>query len=200
MPFLSWEAILNPRDEAHSRPENPSRSAELVDVKAQLETLAQLATSTNLLPAPILVQDALHCAINYFSMPLTASLRTATILPGPSRSLSPPSTSSPVVQYHVSINRETTLDVLYFYPQCAFIEYPETSAQGRIGHLLTLDPENWSNPVSTFAYSQGKPSGQSKKNKPVYCNVLVDGSGQKVVCREFHTTCTFVGLKSIYLL
>ncbi|KDQ62455.1 hypothetical protein JAAARDRAFT_54405 [Jaapia argillacea MUCL 33604] len=69
---------------------------------------------------------------------------------------------SPAISHNVQINRETTLKVLYNYPPSTIIEYPETSEGGHIGHLFTLSPDRWENPVSSFVYSQGAPKGSMK--------------------------------------
>ncbi|KAJ7284770.1 hypothetical protein C8J57DRAFT_1217153 [Mycena rebaudengoi] len=52
-----------------------------------------------------------------------------------------------------------------------------------------MDPDNWLNPSPNFAYSMGKPSGQSLTGKEVYSSLLVDTSGKQVPCVRSHSTC-----------
>ena len=60
---------------------------------------------------------------------------------------------------NVKINHQTTLDVLHVYPPGTVVEYPETKANGRIGHLFEMDVLSWQNPANSFAYSLGEPKG-----------------------------------------
>jgi hypothetical protein len=99
-------------------------------------------------------------------------------------------TSAPAsVQYNVKLNRKTTLTKLYHYDLGSYVEYPESSTQGPIGHLFHVNPMNWENPALNFAYSRGKPSGRTKEGEVVYCVLLTDGNGVEVPCQERHTTC-----------
>lgn len=108
--------------------------------------------------------------------------RTPYLSPG----LSPSST-----RQNVSVNRQTTVNVLYEYPSGTHIEFPETSSSGRVGHLFTgLDPENWVNPASAIAYSLGPPKGTSKSDGP--CDILLDESGSRVPCNVSHYTCMYI--------
>lgn len=91
--------------------------------------------------------------------------------------------------YNVSVNRQTTVDILYEYPSGMHVEYPETSSSGRVGHLFTdLDPENWVSPVSMFAYSLGPPKGMIKHGS---CDILLDELGKRIPCRVSHFTCMY---------
>ncbi|KDQ61844.1 hypothetical protein JAAARDRAFT_45325 [Jaapia argillacea MUCL 33604] len=102
----------------------------------------------------------------------------------------------PTILHRVEITRETTLDTLYTYPFGTIVEYPETSQYGYIGHLFTLDPNNWENPVSNFVYSEGEPKGSKtsgSKGKPLFCRLLKDEDGEMVPCRISHSACQ--GLK-----
>jgi len=99
------------------------------------------------------------------------------------------STDSIDIQYNVFLNRKTTLKKLFHYPVGAFVEYPETSAEGSIGHLFDVSPDDWSNPHLNFIYSQGQPSGRMKKGEHIFCGLLVDGNGVDVPCWELHSTC-----------
>ncbi|KAJ7676899.1 hypothetical protein DFH06DRAFT_976937 [Mycena polygramma] len=53
---------------------------------------------------------------------------------------------------------------------------------------MPLDSD-WLNPARNFAYSQGEPRGSTGR-KGVPCGLLVDSDGQKVLCKESHSTCT----------
>jgi hypothetical protein len=100
-------------------------------------------------------------------------------------------TSTPLsAQYNVKMNRKTTLMKLYTYDLGSYVEYPESSAQGPIGHLFRLDPANWKNPALDFVYSRGEPSGRTKEGEVIYCRLLTDSNGTEVPCQERHTTCT----------
>jgi hypothetical protein len=99
--------------------------------------------------------------------------------------------SNPIsLEYNVYINRQTTLVTLFRYGLDAFVEYPESSEHGPVGHLFAMDPDNtdnWNNPALNIVYSRGEPSGRTKR--PVLCPLLVDIHGAKVPCWERHTTC-----------
>ena len=111
----------------------------------------------------------------------------------PPRSLTAsPANLQPTVEYNVSLNRKTSLDILYHYPLGAIVEYPETSSEGCIGHLFDVLPDDWSNPRSNFVYAQGEPSGRTKAGHYIWCNLLVDSDGEKVPCREVHSTCMYM--------
>ena len=100
-------------------------------------------------------------------------------------------TPAPVsVRHNVKLNRKTTLVRLYTYPLGSYVEYPQSSAQGPVGHLFRVDPAKWENPVLNFAYSRGEPSGRTRNGEVVYCEILVDNDGIRVPCQERHTTCT----------
>ncbi|KAJ7218166.1 hypothetical protein C8J57DRAFT_1095711, partial [Mycena rebaudengoi] len=47
---------------------------------------------------------------------------------------------------------------------------------------------DWQNPAQNFAYSQGKPNGQTLDGKYVHVSVLIDSLGKKVPCVESHST------------
>lgn len=72
------------------------------------------------------------------------------------------------VTYNVNINAKTTLTKVIFHPPGAVVEYPETSACDRIGHLFTLNAESWTNPARSFAYSQGEPSSGKQIKTGIY--------------------------------
>lgn len=94
-----------------------------------------------------------------------------------------------LIQHNVQINCQTTLDRVIFHPSDAIVEYPETSKHGRVGHLFTLDPIQWVNPIHNFAYSLGGSRGMSERDRPIKVSLLVDESGDMVPCRVSHSTC-----------
>jgi hypothetical protein len=49
-----------------------------------------------------------------------------------------------------------------------YIEYPESSKDGWIGHLFSLDPDMWYDPSTNFVHPMGEPKGKSKKGKPAF--------------------------------
>jgi hypothetical protein len=98
---------------------------------------------------------------------------------------------APTSKYNVRISQRINLDILHVYSPGTYIEYPESSKDGHIGHLFTLDPEEWYDLSTSFAYSTGEPKGRSKRGKEVFCEVLVDENGDKVPCRVTHSTCMY---------
>jgi hypothetical protein len=110
--------------------------------------------------------------------------------PGPLLS-SPPLSLPSMVHQNVYLNCKTTLVALHSHPLNTFLEYPEASADGPVGHLFTMDPTNWMNPTLSFTYSMGEPSGRSAKGSAVYCPILVDqdNPSMSVPCTERHLTC-----------
>ncbi|KAJ7257624.1 hypothetical protein C8J57DRAFT_1074290 [Mycena rebaudengoi] len=57
---------------------------------------------------------------------------------------------------------------------------------------------SWFNPARNFVYSQGEPRGSTGKNL-VFCDVLVDSRGNKVACKESHSTSDIVGLSRAHI-
>ncbi|KAJ7127685.1 hypothetical protein C8R44DRAFT_616325 [Mycena epipterygia] len=93
-----------------------------------------------------------------------------------------------VIEHDVFINNKTTLETLYRYPPNTYLEYPETGEKP-VGHLFELDPQTWERPNLDFAYSQGKPAGQSLKTDEIFCPVLVNKTGGLVACAKRFSTC-----------
>ncbi|KZP25255.1 hypothetical protein FIBSPDRAFT_909652 [Athelia psychrophila] len=96
------------------------------------------------------------------------------------------------IEENVFLNWKTTLAKLFTYRNGMAIEYPATHAERPIGHLFKLNPDNWINPCTSFAYSQGEPKGRSRateRGKQIFCPLLVDANGDKVPCRVSHSTC-----------
>lgn len=103
----------------------------------------------------------------------------------------PPSPEKLLTKHSVSINRQTRLDTVYYYPPNTLVEYPETSTFGAIGHVFSMDPAYWISPALNFAYSMGGSHGMSQKDKSVKVSLLTDDFGEPVLCRERHVTCTW---------
>ncbi|KAJ7145085.1 hypothetical protein C8R43DRAFT_890873 [Mycena crocata] len=94
----------------------------------------------------------------------------------------------PIRETMVHLTNKMTLSVLYRHPPHTILEYPETAASpNSIGHLFPMDPDNWEPPEYNIAYSRGAPMGGSLKD--VFVDVMVDGAGNTVPCRETHSTC-----------
>ena len=139
-------------------------------------------------PSMLSIQDLLNPApahvfcpgVSPAREPHTQSLSSSS----PSRGSSVPSPSGLLfdLEHNIKINRTTSVSKLFRYPLDTIIEYPETSVNGAIGHLFDISPDNWLNPRLNFAYSQGKPSGRTKRGHEVYCDVLVNEDGVQVPC------------------
>lgn len=163
-----------------------------VDVLPLVQQLARLSENTRLM-APREVQMHLNTALEYLQKipPRNPSL------PRPPQDHSN-YTDARIEEYEVKLTRETTLDILYRYPLDAFIEYPETSTNGAIGHLFRVDPDNWRNPILDVAYSRGKPKGQTIAGNPVTTRLLVDSmTKEPVPCVFKHSTCSSSILSSL---
>jgi hypothetical protein len=97
---------------------------------------------------------------------------------------------SPTIRRNVYTSSKTTLSVLYTYEDVnTWVEYPETSPDQPVGYLFRRDPCNWENPVRNFAYSLGKPSGQTTRGQERKHPLLVDQQGSEVPCVVNHLTC-----------
>ena len=92
---------------------------------------------------------------------------------------------------NVQLNGKTTLETVYYYPVNTLVEYPETSVNGQIGHIFSLDPLIWINPVLNFVYSLGGSHGMSQWDSSVTTSLLVNDLGDPVPCRESHITCMY---------
>lgn len=168
--MLPLSSLLNP---APSSPPFP----QLCDVTSHVRTIADLGLSGRSFLVPEHIKQALELAADYLTSTSTHSTPTAA-----QQELVAP-------RYNVKINARTTLDVLYTYGLGASLEYPETSKVGPIGHLFRIDLNSpHVSPARSFLYSQGEPRGSSGK-KAVTCDVLVNGKGEKVLCKESHSTC-----------
>ncbi|KAJ7747876.1 hypothetical protein B0H14DRAFT_2541606 [Mycena olivaceomarginata] len=110
----------------------------------------------------------------------------------PKNILNVPTNILPIrVETNVELTRETTLSTLYIYDDPRFyLEYPETSTEGT-GYLMRRDPDNWINPLGEITYSNGKPSGQTTRNKAKTCALLRDPTDpeKEILCIRKHTSC-----------
>ena len=196
---------LNPIDfntGPHRAPTSPSATATFLlcpskeNVSPQLDVLSKINDLPISPQAPLVVKQALDFAVSYFTgtgnvgppvwSQADSHLRPATPL---NTILLPIIPSDTIIHHNIQINRQTTLETVYYYTLNTLLEYPETSADGSVGHVFTLDPQEWINPVLNFAYSLGGSHGMSQKYKTIKVGALVDASGDQVPCREMHTTC-----------
>jgi hypothetical protein len=188
-----------------------SSTEALRDVRPHVTLVAGLLSHPTPLPAPPEIERCLSRVIEYFRL---LSLEPPRRLPGfrsqeGSQQLATNSNISyrwqgesftcdavpSSIQHNVKLNRQTTLTTLYIYEDVnAYVEYPETSATQPVGYLFRQDPHNWENPTHCFAYSLGKPSGQTRRGDEVGCLLLTTENGTKVPCVESHSTCTLVTL------
>jgi hypothetical protein len=200
--MLSLQSLLNPIANDSDTPSSESllpRSPAKENVRPQLEALTKLSSLAfmrQITPlAPPSIKNALDLAVTYFGDSGSSQSAPSTQHFNPRLHPSNPARQSPSsdtwIQYNVEINRQTTLERVIFHPADSLVEYPETSTSGKIGHLFTIDPLQWVNPVHNFAYSLGGSRGMSPKDKPVKVSLLVDESGEMVPCRVSHSTCKF---------
>lgn len=202
----SLHNLLNPLhcdDTSFESPFHMPSSATKENVRPQLDLLSTLSGLSESTQAPSVVKHALDLAVSYFTsignippmppssqpIPLHAQLSLSGPTP-PGLPLSRADSEIPTRQ-NVQLNRQTTLETVYYYPVNTLVEYPETSVNGRIGHIFSLDPLNWINPVLNFAYSLGGSHGMSQRDRSVTTALLVDDLGDPVPCRESHTTCMY---------
>ncbi|KAJ7639824.1 hypothetical protein DFH06DRAFT_1335487 [Mycena polygramma] len=170
MSRIALDNLLNPVEEIDARP--------------QLQILRDLLAKAP--PGEILVPSELRTSLNNMIETLTRlsigpeALRDALL---PTRTV-----QETIVEHDIFINRQTELATLYRYPPNTYIEYPETGEEA-IGHLFQIDPEKNDSPNLDFAYSQGKPAGQSRKTEEVFCPLLVDYNGELVRCIKRYSTC-----------
>jgi hypothetical protein len=201
----SLHNLLNPlHNDASSSSHMPSSPIK-ENVRPQLDLLSTLSGVSESTQAPSAVKHALDLAVSYFtsignippmppsSQPIPQHIQL--LLPGPSPTapgLSLSWADSEILTRHnAQLNQQTTLETVYYYPVNTLVEYPETSVNGRIGHIFSLEPLNWINPILNFAYSMGGSHGMSQRDRSVTTTLLVDDLGVPVPCRESHTTCMY---------
>ncbi|KAJ7667366.1 hypothetical protein B0H17DRAFT_1184191 [Mycena rosella] len=156
---------------------SPEPEPPLVDISAQLASLATLLGPGNVILATPHVRVAL---INLVTRLVPVPTPPITPQPPPNILLDHPLAIS--VQHDVVVNQRMTVSELYKYPLGVSVEYPESSAQG-VGHLFQIAPDDWSNPTLDFLYSKGEPRGHSKKGEEVTVPFLRDANGDLVPCK-----------------
>ena len=171
----------------------PDSGEALRDVQPHVALVSDLLSCPNPLSMPPEIQHCLSRVVGYLG------LKSQEFSINSNRGA--PFTCDPVpssVQHDVKLNHQTTLATLYIYEDIdAYLEYPETGAIRPVGYLFRRDPRNWENPIQSFAYSLGKPSGQSMRQEEVVCSLLTTEDGTKDSCVESHSTCTFLEVLSI---
>ncbi|KAK0429591.1 hypothetical protein EV421DRAFT_1914379 [Armillaria borealis] len=93
------------------------------------------------------------------------------------------------IEHNVRINQRTLASTVYHHKSKDVIEYPETTPNSltSIAYILHMESTDKPyNPARNFAYSAGKPSGQSKGH---FTKVLLDRDGQPVLCLVDYSTC-----------
>ena len=165
-------------------------SEELFDVSENLLELVKLSPAIPTpIWAPVQVQDWISGLLETHSAPPSRPAANPPLL----NSSRTPINFSPIrVEHNVQLTRETKLSTLYIYEDPDFdLEYPETSTEGAIGYLLRRDPQNWTNPLLDLAYSNGKPGGQTARNKAKPCSLLRDPSDEnnEILCIRVHSAC-----------
>ena len=164
------------------------------DVRHLISSVSDLLSRpSGSLCAPPHIAESLLEVIDYFSLVDYPTEHSQLHIPLP---LCPPlagNSASPLnVQHNIKLNRKTTLSTLYTYEDSnAYIEYPDTNTDYPIGYLFRYDPCDWRNPTHNFAYSLGKPAGQSKAGQEVFLDLLVGKDGNCVPCVESHFTCIY---------
>lgn len=194
------QALLQAPAESSSAPSTPTstrsaspllsaRSREVtVNIREQLAQLFKAIPPTGGVYVPDRVRRSLAIVVDHFtpnSRPLPA------LVPLPNHTAADGIAS---IATDIPLNRESTLELLLRYELGHSVEYPRTSATGKIGHLFQIDASAWVNPVEFVVYSQGSPHGATVKDKPVYCRLLVDSTGSEVPCRQTHSTCEYTML------
>lgn len=200
---LSISALLD----TDMEPESPRANSLQVDVRHHINSVSHLLSRPSLHAPPHIAEHLLD-VINYFSLPaddypmecsqvhIPPLIRQPHLL-GPSLagdSLSASESESPpnTTRHNIKLNRITTLSTLYTYEDSnAYVEYPDTNTNHPVGYLFRRDPHDWQNPTRNFAYSLGKPAGQTKMGEEVNLELLISKDGKRVPCVESHFTCTY---------
>lgn len=184
--LLVRKLSMPPRIPISSLLNEPDSSEVLRDVQSHVALVSGLLSRPNPLSMPPEIEHCLSRVVGYLG------LKSQEI----SINRGVPFTCDPVpssIKHNVKLNRQTTLATLYIYEDIdTYLEYPETGTIRPVGHLFRRDPHNWENPIQCFAYSLGKPSGQSMRREEVVCPLLRAEDGTEVPCIESHSTCTFL--------
>ena len=127
----------------HPLPSTASLSPGQENVSPQLKILSKLSGLSNSSEAPLAVKQALDLAVSYFTHAGNASnaSRHLQLSPPPDITGPPIIPSNTIIHHNIQINRQTTLETVYYYPLNTLMEYLETSVNGSVGHVFTLDPQ-----------------------------------------------------------
>lgn len=102
-----------------------------VDILPLLKQLSMFSNKS-VLRAPQEIKDGLQATLAFLQSHPT--LQSGIALQAPADL--PHYTEGRTQSTDIKLNKTTTLELLYTYPAEAVVEYPETSASGRIGHLF----------------------------------------------------------------
>ncbi|KAJ7322001.1 hypothetical protein DFH08DRAFT_818378 [Mycena albidolilacea] len=171
-----------------------------VDVTDHLRRISFLVNTSSPVLAPPLVAEWLSnfCSETQDKQAGPKITRAISSSSSSSDDILPIPNSTPLIRHNVKLHRKTTLSVLYTYEDPDIVvEYPETSPAG-IGYLMRRNPYNWRNPLLDVVYSQGQPSGRSKKGEEEICNLLIDPAqvrespddSNRILCTKIHSTCS----------
>ncbi|KAJ7661103.1 hypothetical protein B0H17DRAFT_1144805 [Mycena rosella] len=172
--------LLNPSD-PDGQQVQAQIQAGLVDIQPQLQQLSELQ-SHGARASPE-VQQQLQAALKY----LQAQRNGGPYIPNDNTP--PPIPGAIIRQHDVRLTSRTTLSTLYHYPLHTILEYPETNADGTIGHLFRMDPDDWQVPDLNIVYLRGAPTGRMVVGKEIFNDVMVDARGNQVACSSSHSTC-----------
>lgn len=188
--LLALEDLLNPE--------------EPVDVQHEIQRLQHIFSTLN--SGPVLVppdtRRHLQLAVAFWAH-VPAQATPARIPLGRLPPLAEPLERG--TRSQVRVTKKTILETLYTYPAGAYVEYPE-SGNPTIGHLFRMDPQDWTNPATNFAYSLGAPDGQCKPGEFVTNRILInEATGEPARCQTRHSTCKhcelfFACLATIYFI
>lgn len=193
MPLLVPISVLLNTGAEHELPRENSLQ---VDVQHHVASLSDLLSRPSLRAPPHIAEHLLD-VINYFRSDVYPTERSQVHIPPlirqplPGQALGPSgnSVSPPNIQHNIKLNCKTTISTLYTYEDSnVYVEYPDTNPNHPVGYLFRFDPHDWQNPTWNFAYSLGKPGGQTKGG---HSDLLVGRDGKPVPCVESHFTCTY---------
>jgi hypothetical protein len=193
-PSVPISALLNTDSDL---PESPRPNSLQVDVRHHITSVSDLLSRPSLCAPPHIAEHLLD-VINYFSLDDYSTEHTQVNIPLLIRQPLPLGVSSgnraplPNTRHNIKHNRITTLSTLYTYEDSnVYVEYPDTNPAHPVGYLFRCDPRDWQDPTRNFAYSLGKPAGQTKIGEEVHSELLVGKDGKRVPCVESHFTCMY---------
>ena len=197
-PSVPISALLNTDSDAEH--ELPRGNSLQVDVRHHITSVSDLLSRSSLRAPPHIAEHLLD-VINYFSLDNYPTERSQVHTPLIRQPLPSRNSASPANTRHdIKLNRKTTLSTLYTYEDTnVYVEYPDTNPNYPVGYLFRCDPRDWQNPTRNFAYSLGKPGGQSKMGEEVNSDLLVGIDGRPVPCVESHFTCMYSFIIKIFI-